>query len=59
MEDKLQRVLKEHNLTKEDLTPKELEQLKEELELAENGGTILDGVLSDPSLYYRSLKNKR
>lgn len=50
METKIKNLLAEHDLTIDDLTPEEIEQLKEEIE---NGGTMLDGVLSNPEIFYR------
>lgn len=53
MEDKIKEVLDEAGLTIDVMTPEEIEQLKEEISSRENGRMILDGVLSNPELYYR------
>ena len=53
MEDKIKRVLEEYGLTESQLTKEELEELKEEFKAKERGVEVLDGVLSNPSLYYR------
>ena len=49
MEDKIKQILKEYGLTENQLTKEELEQLK----LRKQGFEILDGVLSNPGLFYR------
>ena len=51
METKINNTLKEHGLTVEDLTQDELEQLTEEL--MNDVDIILDGVLSNPEIFYR------
>lgn len=53
MEDKIKQVLEEYGLTESQLTKEELEKLKEEIKLREQGFEILDGVLSNPELFYR------
>lgn len=42
--------LREEGLTRADLTQEELEMLREEVELEEQGGMVLDGVLSPAML---------
>lgn len=49
----IREALKPYDLTEENLTQSELEALKEELKAKKEGKTILDGVLSNPELYYR------
>lgn len=53
MESKIKARLDAHNLTIEDLTQEEIEQLKVQIEEEEKGGIFLDGVLSNPEIYYR------
>ena len=53
MEDKIKQILKKYGLTENQLTKEELEQLKEEIKLRKQGFEILDGVLSNPGLFYR------
>lgn len=53
MEDKIKQVLEKHGLTENQLTKEELEELKEEIKAREQGLEVLDGVLHNPSLYYR------
>lgn len=53
METKINSKLEEYGLTAEDLTQEEMTQLRQEIEAEERGETILDGVLDNPSLYYR------
>ena len=52
MEDKIKQILKEYGLTENQLTKEELEKLKEEIKLRKQGFEILDGVLSNPELFY-------
>ena len=49
----IEKCLAENNLTIEDLTAEELEALKEEIQQQESGCIILDGVLSNPEIFYR------
>lgn len=56
MENKIKKELEEYGLTIDQLTIEELELLKEEIKAKEDGATILDGVLSNPELYYRKDK---
>lgn len=53
MEDKIKKTLKEYGLEESQLTKEELDNLKEEIKARKNGLTVLDGVLSNPKLYYR------
>lgn len=46
------------DLTIDDLTQEELEELKEEIIAKEKGFMILDGVLSNPAILYRRLRPK-
>ena len=43
-------------MTESQLTKEELEKLKEEIKAKEEGSMVLDGVLSNPELYYRQRK---
>lgn len=53
MEDKVKQILEEYGLTESQLTKEELDELKEEIKANEEGYLILDGVLSNPELFYR------
>lgn len=53
MDKKIQEALEEYNLTIGMLTPEEIEMLEEEIKLKEQGIEVLDGVLSNPQIYYR------
>lgn len=53
MEAKIKEYLAEHDLTPEDLTVEELEAVQEEITMKEAGTLFLDGVLSNPEIYYR------
>lgn len=55
MEEKVIEKLNEVGLTPDDLTKEELERLKEEVKLEEDGIIIIDGVLSDSKIFYRRL----
>lgn len=55
MEDKVKQRLEECGLTESQLT-KELDKLKEEIKAEEEGYSVLDGALSNPSLFYRLKK---
>ena len=57
IQQKLNEKLSEFNLTQEDLTSDELYQLRQEIITEMNGGAIIDGVLSDASIFYRNLKS--
>ena len=59
MEAKIKEYLAEHDLTPEDLTAEELEALKEEMAQKEAGILFLDGVLSNPEIYYRKAFNTK
>lgn len=59
MEDKVKERLAEFGLTEDLLTADELKQLKEEIQAEEKGFLTLDGVLSNPALWYsRQIANK-
>lgn len=53
MEAKIKARLAEYELTEQDLTTEEMEELKEEIAAEERGETVLDSVLDNPSLFYR------
>lgn len=53
MEEKIKKVLSKHGLTVDLLTKEEIEQLKEEIKIKEQGGEILDGLFSNPFIIYR------
>jgi hypothetical protein len=53
MDKKIQEALEDYNLTIEMLTPEEIGLLEEEIKLKEQGIEVLDGVLSNPQIYYR------
>ena len=53
METKIKAKLEKYDLTIEDLTQEEIEQLKEEITDEENGITYLDGVLDNPEIKFR------
>ena len=55
MEEKVIEKLNEVGLTPDDLTKEELERLKEEVKLEEDGIIVIDGVLSDSKIFYRRL----
>lgn len=57
MENKIKQVLEENGLTERQLTSEELDKLKEEIKLREQGLVVLGSVLDNPSLFYR-LKSK-
>lgn len=38
------------------LTEEEITQLEEEVEIEKNGGTVIDGVLTNPELFYRNVR---
>lgn len=59
MEEKVKKILEEHGLTIDQLTPQEVQQLKQEIVAQEKGLFILDGVLSDPSLLYRGWEKRQ
>lgn len=58
MEAKIKAKLDEHNLTIEDLTQEEIEELKWEIEQEEKGAQFLDGVLENPDLFYRRARRE-
>lgn len=57
IQQKLNERLSDFNLTQGDLTSDELYQLRQEIITEMNGGVIIDGVLSDASIFYRNLKS--
>lgn len=57
MENEIKDKLAEVGLTPDDLTPKELETLKAEIKAEKGGAIVLDGVLSNPAIFYRK-RNK-
>lgn len=59
MEEKAIKLLEEYGLQKNDLTEAEFEALKKEIEITENNGMILDGVLSNPEIFYRNLRRQK
>lgn len=59
MEEKIIKILKEHGLTKSDLTKEELEELEDEIRKEENGVITLDGVFSNPEIFYRKFRNRK
>lgn len=56
MEDKVKQRLEECGLTESQLT-KELNKVKEEIKAKEEGYSVLDGVLSNPELFFRKKSN--
>lgn len=57
-DNEIKEALQPYNLTPDQLTPAELESLKNEIKARKEGATILDSVLDNPELYYRHLKKK-
>lgn len=51
IDSKITEKLEEYGFSLEDLTPEELNALKEEIEAESKGMIILDGVLSHKSIY--------
>lgn len=49
-------VLRSYNLTVDQLTPDEIERLKNEIMAKKEGSVVLDSVLDNPEIYYRHLK---
>ena len=56
MKNKIKQVLEENGLTESQLTSEELDKLKEEIKLREQGLVVLGSVLDNPSLFYRTSK---
>ncbi|WP_302406710.1 hypothetical protein [Leyella stercorea] len=56
MKNKIKQVLEENGLTESQLTSEELDKLKEEIKLREQGLVVLGSVLDNPSLFYRPSK---
>ncbi len=57
MEDKIKQMLDDYGLTESQLTSEELDKLKEEIKAEEEGYSVLDGVLSNPELFFRKKSN--
>ncbi|MCR4852355.1 MAG: hypothetical protein K5893_02040 [Prevotella sp.] len=55
MEKEIIERLRVEGFTPSDLTEDELETLRKEIEFERSGGMILDGVLSNPEIYFRKL----
>lgn len=55
MEELIRQKCEEVGITPDILTESELSQLRKEIESEQNGGVVLDGVLSNPKILYRSL----
>ena len=53
MEEFIRQKCAEYDITPDVLTPEELEELKGEIEAEQRGEAILDGVLSDPNIFFR------
>ena len=58
MEKKIIERLSIYGLKPSDLTEEELNSLKEEIKIEEEGGFVLDGVLSDLEIQKRAFKRK-
>lgn len=58
MEKKIIERLSVYGLKPSDLTEEELNTLKEEIKIEEEGGFVLDGVLSNPEIQKRAFKRK-
>jgi hypothetical protein len=56
MNSKLIKKIKEAGLDPRILTAEEIKQLEKEMDAEKEGKIVLDGVLSNPELYYRNLK---
>lgn len=56
MEKKIIERLSVYGLKPSDLTEEELNTLKEEIKIEEEGGIVLDGVLSNPEIQMRAFK---
>lgn len=56
MEDKIKQMLDDYGWTESQLTSEELDKLKEEIKLREQGLVVLGSVLDNPSLFYRLKK---
>lgn len=59
IEEKINQRLKQAGIIREILTEEEIEQLKNEIEMEENGVPFLDGVLANPDLLYRRYEYKQ
>lgn len=58
MEKKIIERLSVYGLKPSDLTEEELNSLKEEIKTEEEGGIVLDGVLSNPEIQLRAFKRQ-
>ena len=58
MEEKIKKELAEYGFSMDDLTKDELEELKQEIRLKEEGHAVLDGVLFSKPMYFKK-KNER
>ena len=56
MEELIKIRCEEYGINPNILTPEERKMLCEEIKAEQRGMSILDGVLSNPELYYRGLK---
>lgn len=59
MENKIKEKLDEYGFIESDLTPSELEELKEEVKSELEGYTVLDGVLFNIPYFERIAKRKK
>lgn len=59
MENKIKEKLDEYGFIESDLTPSELEELKEEVRSELEGYTVLDGVLFNIPYFERIAKRKK
>lgn len=59
IEKKIKEKLDEYGFVESDLTPSELEKLKEEVEAELNGCTVLDGVLFNIPYFERIAKREK
>lgn len=59
MEEEVKKRLEEAGLKECDLTAEELKRLKQQIVDERNGITVLDGVLSDSSIYYRRMQHEK
>ena len=56
MEEIIKKKCEEVGISPDILTPEEIRALKEEIAAERKGKHILDGVLTNPELYYRDLR---
>ena len=55
MEEKIKKELAEYGFSMDDLTNEELEELKQEIKLKEEGHVVLDGVLFSKPMYFKKI----